>query len=284
MPPQPEGCGNGTVDNGEQCGEPGLPNGPCCSGCRFASEGAQCRAADGPCDLPETCNGFSVECPAGPPKPANTTCNDGNFCNGADACTADGVCAPSGIDPCAGGAECSNTCNADGTCFTPIGAPCTNAGNPCTAGKCDGQGKCASVPAHADEQCTLADCDPNRSVCRDGGCICLPDQPEGCGNGVIDPGEICGEPDLPNGDCCKGCRFAPKDAVCRDANGECDPAEECSGFSADCPADAFAPAEKPCEDGDPCTDADVCADGACTSVRICAAHVSHGVSVVEPAR
>ena len=56
-----------------------------------------------------------------------------------------------------------------------------------------------------------------------------------------------------------------------EANGECDPAEECSGFSADCPADAFAPSEKPCEDGDPCTDADVCADGGCTSVRICAA-------------
>ena len=104
----------------------------------------QCRAAGGHCDLAETCNGFSAECPADSPKPANTPCNDGNFCNGADACTADGVCAPSGIDPCAGGAECSNTCNADGTCFTPVGAPCTNDGNPCTAGQCDGQGKCAS--------------------------------------------------------------------------------------------------------------------------------------------
>jgi hypothetical protein len=69
--------------------------------------------------------------------------------------------------------------------------------------------------------------------------------------------------------------------MCRNANGVCDPAEVCNGFSADCPADAVAPPETPCEDGDPCTDADVCTDGSCTSVRICDASLDRAQLVTK---
>jgi len=276
------------------------------SGACAGSDGTPCPGPDGDGDCSETCNEEAGDCSI--PDPVSTPCTDGDFCNGTDACTADGTCAPSGVDPCAGGLQCANTCNADGTCFTPIGTPCADDGNPCTVEQCDGQGGCVSVPGNAGLQCGLGsqcraapacdglnpacpeavpltgtcerpDCDPNRSICQGGECVCLPDRPSGCGNGEVDAGELCGEPGLPDGPCCVGCRFARAGAACREAAGVCDPAEVCSGFSADCPADAVAPPETPCEDGDPCTDADVCAGGACTSVRICDARLDRDVLV-----
>ena len=194
-----------------------------------------CPGADGDGDCTETCNEPAGDCSA--PDPADTPCTDGDVCNGTDSCTADGVCQPSDVDPCEGGAECADHCNADGTCFTPVGTPCTDDGNPCTVDSCDGEGRCAAMPGNAGlacgpgsqclaaptcdglsatcppatplvGNCDLPGCDPNRSICQNGDCICLPAQPEGCGNGTVDNGEQCGEPGLPNGDCCSGCRFA----------------------------------------------------------------------------
>jgi hypothetical protein len=74
-------CGNGIVDDGEQCD----PNGDICctqdcqfkyqcspqvspdccdTTCRFKKQGVQCRAAKNPqCDFGETCTGKSAECP-----------------------------------------------------------------------------------------------------------------------------------------------------------------------------------------------------------------------------
>jgi DNA-binding beta-propeller fold protein YncE len=270
-----------------------------------------CPGPDGDGDCTESCNEEAGDCSA--PDPAATACNDGVFCNGTDTCTADGECQASGIDPCTFGAECANTCNEDGTCFTAVGTPCSEDGNPCTVELCDGHGGCTAVPGNAglpcglDSQCraaptcdglsavcpegvplaktcVLPDCDPNRSICLDGACICQPDDPANCHDGTIDEGELCGEPGLPDGPCCTGCRFARQGAVCRDANGVCDPAEVCNGFSADCPADSVAPPETPCEDGDPCTDADVCADGTCTSVQICDAQLDHKSRVAQASR
>ncbi len=56
-----------------------------------------------------------------------------------------------------------------------------------------------------------------------------------CGNGVLDPGEACdGEV------CCSPTCDGPVAAglvICRESTGECDPAEQCSGASMECPAD-----------------------------------------------
>ena len=76
---------------------------------------------------------------------------------------------------------------------------------------------------------------------------------------------------MPDGDCCHGCRFANARNACRTAGSTCDLTEMCSGFSADCPADAVKPPDTPCEDGDLCTVAEVCKTGTCTRVRICQA-------------
>ena len=93
---------------------------------------------------------------------------------------------------------------------------------------------------------------------------------EGCGNGVIDEGEVCGEPGLPNGECCTGCRFALRGTVCRASTSVCDVEEVCSGFSADCPVDEFAPGDTVCATG---CDIGVCVDGSCQGTTVCTAEL-----------
>lgn len=77
-------CGNGFVEDGEECdcisesckkccddhckltNRSLCSNGPCCdtSFCGYVDSSVQCRAADDYCDIPELCNGNSSECPA----------------------------------------------------------------------------------------------------------------------------------------------------------------------------------------------------------------------------
>ncbi|RPA87031.1 zincin, partial [Ascobolus immersus RN42] len=104
-----------------------------------------------------------------------------------------------------------------------------------------------------------------------------------CGNGIIEEGEECdcgGEEgckdntccnpktckfttnsvcDDSNDDCCSGCQFKAKGAVCRASNGPCDPEEVCSGTEAQCPEDVVKP------DGTNCANGMKCASGSCTS-------------------
>jgi hypothetical protein len=82
-----------------------------------------------------------------------------------------------------------------------------------------------------------------------------------CGDGVLDPGEACdaGPANGTIGSCCTAsCTFSAADQVCRAAAGVCDVAENCTGSSAACPADAVQTAGSACgDDGNPCT-VDVC--------------------------
>lgn len=97
-----------------------------------------------------------------------------------------------------------------------------------------------------------------------------------CGDGHVGPGESCEDGNFLAGDCCSpDCRFEPaatpcaddgvvcttdlcdatgqclhspgnSGAICRPAGGDCDVAEMCSGDSASCPPDAFAPPTTAC--------------------------------------
>lgn len=80
-------CGNGTLDPGEQCDDGNRENGDCCGAdCTFEPIGTVCRAASGPCDVPESCTGASGSCPA------DLFLPDGDQ---------DGICDP--VDPCTNG-------------------------------------------------------------------------------------------------------------------------------------------------------------------------------------
>jgi len=76
-----------------------------------------------------------------------------------------------------------------------------------------------------------------------------------CGNGIVEIGEDC-DPGANNpNDCCdSNCMFELNTYNCRPSTGDCDLAEQCTGSSADCPADQFQPLSTPCEaDGQFCT-------------------------------
>lgn len=63
-----------------------------------------------------------------------------------------------------------------------------------------------------------------------------------CGNGQVQGGEQCDDGNTANGDCCSStCQFEPSTTVCRATAGGCDIAENCTGVSATCPANALRP-------------------------------------------
>ena len=59
------------------------------------------------------------------------------------------------------------------------------------------------------------------------------------------------------------------DEETRADEGQCDVAENCTGSSANCPADGFEPNGTSCDDVDVCTAPDECQSGTCLSMSIC---------------
>ncbi|KAM6186236.1 disintegrin and metalloproteinase domain-containing protein 12 [Rhynchocyon petersi] len=100
-------CGNGYVEEGEQCDCGGLEectdhccnastctlrpdavcaHGRCCQGCQLKPPGTLCRDSSNACDLPEFCTGASPHCPA------NVYLHDGHQCQGLDGYCYNGIC------------------------------------------------------------------------------------------------------------------------------------------------------------------------------------------------
>jgi hypothetical protein len=96
-------CGNGIVEEGEECdcgGEQGCGNNTCCdaktckftnnsvcdpsnedcctSQCQFASSATVCRPSTGECDIQETCPGNAAKCPDDQHKADGESCGSGN--------------------------------------------------------------------------------------------------------------------------------------------------------------------------------------------------------------
>jgi hypothetical protein len=113
------GCGNGLVEDDEECDDGNLDDGDCCSSrCTLDADGADC--------------------------------DDGLFCNGADNCAA-GQCTVHAGDPCDGIDDaCAGPCNEDAaSCNLPALTPCDDAAcasEVCgadTGCSCDGAGNCS---------------------------------------------------------------------------------------------------------------------------------------------
>lgn len=105
-------CGNGIVEDGEECDCGGTDgcgddsccdastckfrsgavcddsNDACCSGCQFASADTVCRSSTGECDPQEVCSGSSASCPSDTTSPDGTKC--GNSTSGLEC--ASGQC------------------------------------------------------------------------------------------------------------------------------------------------------------------------------------------------
>uniref|UniRef100_A0A7N6AJA3 ADAM metallopeptidase domain 12 n=1 Tax=Anabas testudineus TaxID=64144 RepID=A0A7N6AJA3_ANATE len=100
-------CGNGYVEEGEECdcgeleecmnpccnattctlkGDAVCAHGQCCEDCRLKPAGTLCRESSNSCDLPEFCTGANPHCPA------NVYLHDGHACYNTDGYCYNGIC------------------------------------------------------------------------------------------------------------------------------------------------------------------------------------------------
>ncbi|MCI4384518.1 hypothetical protein PGIGA_G00039590 [Pangasianodon gigas] len=100
-------CGNGYVEEGEECDCGDLEecmnpccnastctlklnavcaHGQCCEDCQLKPAGTQCRESTNSCDLPEFCTGSDPHCPS------NVYLHDGHMCHGVDGHCYNGIC------------------------------------------------------------------------------------------------------------------------------------------------------------------------------------------------
>uniref|UniRef100_A0A3Q0QRN9 ADAM metallopeptidase domain 12 n=1 Tax=Amphilophus citrinellus TaxID=61819 RepID=A0A3Q0QRN9_AMPCI len=100
-------CGNGYVEEGEECdcgeleeclnpccnattctlkGDAVCAHGQCCQDCQLKPSGTLCRESSNSCDLPEFCTGTSPHCPS------NVYLHDGHACHNVDGYCYNGIC------------------------------------------------------------------------------------------------------------------------------------------------------------------------------------------------
>lgn len=206
-------CGDGRIDSGEQCGEPGLncPSGQTCSlsSCR-CSGGGFC--GDGRIDSGEQCGEPGLTCGAGDTCSTNTcTCNrPASFCGDGD------------VDP---GEQCGEPSLSCGS------------GQVCNTGTCScvSQPVCGNGRQDQGEQCGEPGIScPAGQTCSTNTCQCAGVAPF-CGNGQQDAGEQCGEPGLncPAGQNCANNCLCSGGVIC--GNGRVDAGEQCNEPGLSCP-------------------------------------------------
>lgn len=237
-------CGNGTIENGEQCDDGNTSSSDCCtSACNFAPSTVVCRASTGTCDPQELCTGSSAACPANMLSAEGSVCRAAagicdavETCNGSSAaCPADTFLTGAQICRASSGAcdPAENCTGANTACpgnlLAAAGSACTSDGQVCTTDECDGAS--AACRYHA-----------NFNTCDDGA-FC--DGSDSCSGGSCS---------IHAGNPCSG------------TDGDANCAESCDESANTCTA--ADPNSNPCNDGDDCTDNDQCSAGACAGQPI----------------
>jgi hypothetical protein len=180
----PDDCGNGVLDAGEQCDGAAL-NGQTCAGLGHDGGTLGCTAActfdeSGCTDAPEDCG--------------NGVLDAGEDCDGAELNGQ--TCAGLGHD--GGTLDCTAACTFDESGCTDVPEDCGNgvldAGEQCDGAELNGQ-TCAGLGHDGGTLACTAACTFDESGCTDA--------PDDCGNGVLDAGEACDGAEL-NGQTCEG--------------------------------------------------------------------------------
>jgi cysteine-rich repeat protein len=231
-----EGCGNGILDTsvGEVCDDHNRIDGDGCS--------ADCRSN-------ETCGNHTTDNKFGPGDPRNEVCDDGNRVGG-DGCSADcksdETCGNGIVDravPMDGGTPevcddgnrdagdgCSANCRSTEACGN--GILDVAVGEVCDDGNRTGGDGC-SADCRSDETCGNRILD--RLVKRDGGLEQCDEGAAGsarcspscllryCGNGIVDPGEVCDDGNQVSGDGCEPTCMSTGGC----GNGKVDVGEQC---------------------------------------------------------
>jgi hypothetical protein len=267
-------CGGGAAGDCLACSV--AAGAPVDGTCAAVAPGLVCRAAAGPCDAPERCDGAAPACPADAPAPEGAPCDGGDRCTDGDSCHA-GACQPGAPRTCAAADAChlAGACDpATGACSSPRapdGTACP-AANACTTGAQCWSGVCsggASVACPDPGPCRMARCNPATGACA------TEDFPDGTG---CSDGSACTAPDrCQAGSCVSGAPVSclqPADP-CQVAR--CDPGRGC----------VTEPAQDgtPCSDGNACTQGDACHAGACVggaATSCAAADGCHAAGSCDP--
>lgn len=194
---------------------------------------------------PTTGNGGSVSCCTTncQVKSSGTPCREAaGECDVTDVCTGTSAACPADLK------KANNT-------------PCTDDGNPCSKDICNGVANTCQHPAgNPGAVCRGSinlDCDP-QELCTGASTSCPPDVHRPNGFLCSSDGNPCTQDVCDNATgLCEHPAGNPG-TVCRQANGDCDAAETCTGSDTSCPADAVQPLNTACpDDGQLCTH-DVC--------------------------
>lgn len=243
----PPTCGDGTANDGEECGETGIfctVAGETCIGCRCAPPPPDCFDADD-CDDNNVCNGDETctnlgACLGG----SDLTCDDGNACNGFELCDAAQGCQAGNAVVCDDGRSCSdNNCDTQtGLCSFDVSscdcsqdADCDD-GNPCTDDACNTDTGVCSNDNNDQNSCDDNNACTGNDHCGSGQCL---------GDGVS-----CDDANPCTDDACNpasGCEVTNNDTnICSDGN-------SCNGDEACSAGECVAGTPAVCDDGRSCS-------------------------------
>lgn len=220
-------CGNGTVDQGEECDDANAINGDGCDSCRFScvpNDPSRDCSTGNPCQNAGTCDGETHECSRATTKAAGTACGTGKNClqgNCIPVVCGDGVVAL-GAEACDDG-NLKNGDGCDDDCSVSCSDPAQDCANPgaCRTATCSGN-VCSTV-ANAAKDGAACSTGGGSATCHAGACTAGT-----CGNSVVEAGEECdtGGANGPNAGCETTCTFS-----CT-TNGDCDDGDPCNGVEA----------------------------------------------------
>jgi hypothetical protein len=114
-------CGNGVLETGEECDD-GIANGSticgCDINCSYAPSTTECRAASGPCDATEFCDGAG-SCPPNYYLTSSSVCRSSTgICDPTEYCTGSSSFCPSDIfQPNGTACGAGSTCDDNGVCL-----------------------------------------------------------------------------------------------------------------------------------------------------------------------